>query len=112
MCNPEDDPSEMASSLMGPGPWSFYHDLKFPLSCLSLHPTNKHRKSNISVTHTLKIVIRAEKGDDKETDPKTSRKKLFDISLQTPIQILSVRSNLRLGDLDKSFTAILFLVSL
>ncbi|ETW74835.1 hypothetical protein HETIRDRAFT_482638 [Heterobasidion irregulare TC 32-1] len=89
LLGPDDDASEMASSLMGPGPWSFHTTLKLPTACGLLHFTNKNRKSNIQIAHTLKIVIRVERGDDLHIDPKTGKRKLFDIVVQTPVHILS-----------------------
>ncbi|KAG7449723.1 uncharacterized protein BT62DRAFT_1002041 [Guyanagaster necrorhizus] len=91
--NSEDDISELASSWMGPGPWTLQRDLPLPSSCRMLHFTNKNKKSNICVTHTLKCVIRVETGDPNAVDPKTGRRKLFDIVVQTPIMILSCRCN-------------------
>ncbi|KAF9553024.1 hypothetical protein CPC08DRAFT_698073 [Agrocybe pediades] len=85
--------SEIASSLMGPGPWSFHQDLKLPNSCDSLRFTNKNRRSNIVVSHMLKVVLRVERGDDLHVDAKTGKRKLFDIVVQTPILILSCRCN-------------------
>ncbi|KAK0459119.1 uncharacterized protein EV420DRAFT_1269365 [Desarmillaria tabescens] len=93
LVNPEDDVSELASSWMGPGPWAIQRDLQLPTSCRMLHFTNKNKKSNINVTHTLKCVIRVETGDSSAIDPKTGRRKLFDIVVQTPIMILSCRCN-------------------
>ncbi|KAK0241334.1 hypothetical protein EDD85DRAFT_764391 [Armillaria nabsnona] len=93
LVNPEDDASELASSWMGPGPWTIQRDLPLPTSCRMLHFTNKNKRSNISVTHTLKCVIRVETGDQSAVDPKTGRRKLFDIVVQTPIMILSCRCN-------------------
>jgi hypothetical protein len=90
MLTPDDDESEKAASFLGPGPWSFHHDLRLPESCSQLHFTNRNRMSNISVTHILKIVMRVERGDDQFVDPKTGKRKLFDIVLQTPVHILSV----------------------
>lgn len=92
MLTPGEDASEQASSLMGPGPWSFHHDLQLPASCTLLHFTNRNKMSNIIVTHTLKIVVRVERGDDLHVDSKTGARKLFDIMVQTPVQILSVRT--------------------
>ncbi|KAF9031228.1 hypothetical protein BDZ89DRAFT_1131959 [Hymenopellis radicata] len=93
LIGPEDDISEMASSLMGPGPWSFHQDLKLPNSCRLLHFSNKNKKSNIVVSHVLKCIIRVESGDPTSMDPKTGKKKLFDIVVQTPVHILSCRCN-------------------
>jgi len=89
--NPDSDPSEMASTLMGPGPWTFQYEAKLP-SCTFLRFTNKNKSSNIGVGHSLKFVFRVERGDDKEFDYKTGKRKLFDIIVQTPVQIISVSS--------------------
>ncbi|KDQ50864.1 hypothetical protein JAAARDRAFT_41651 [Jaapia argillacea MUCL 33604] len=85
--------SEMASTLMGPGPWSFHHNLELPKSCDQLHFTNKNKKSNISITHTLKIIFRVERGDDTFIDVKSGKRKMFDIVVQTPVHILSCLCN-------------------
>jgi hypothetical protein len=90
LLTPDDDSSEMASIWMGPGPWTFHQDLKLPTSCNTLHFTNRNKRSNISVTHLLKCVIRVERGDDTQIDAKTGKRKLFDIIVQTPVHILSV----------------------
>lgn len=89
--DPQADISEVASSLMGPGPWTFHQDLKLPNSCDAMRFTNRNRRSNIVITHLLKCVLRVERGDDVHMDGKTDKKKLFDIVVQTPVQILSVR---------------------
>ena len=89
----DEDPSAVASSLMGPGPWAFSYDLPLPASCAALHFTNRNKASNIVVQHTLKIVFRVERGDDAHMDPKTGKRKLFDIVVQTPVHILSCRCN-------------------
>src|ERR1700734_1954074 len=52
MLTEEDDPSEMASNLMGPGPWTFHHELALPTSCDEIHFSNKNRKANILISHT------------------------------------------------------------
>jgi hypothetical protein len=85
-----DDPSALAASLMGPGPWTFNHELDLPTSCAQFHFSNKNRRANILITHTLKIVFRVERGDDEFADQKTGKRKLFDIVVQTPVHILSV----------------------
>ncbi|KAJ3565551.1 hypothetical protein NP233_g7559 [Leucocoprinus birnbaumii] len=84
--------SELASSFMGPGPWTFHLDLKLPSSCSMIKPTNKNKRANMIVNHLLKIVIRMERGDDKCMDS-NGRKKMFDIVVQTPVHILSCRCN-------------------
>jgi hypothetical protein len=93
VCPPGADASEMASTLMGPGPWTFQQDLKLPGSCSELRFTNKNKRSNIMVTHMLKVLMRVERGDEKEVDPKTGKKRLFDIIVQIPVQILSVSTS-------------------
>ncbi|KAH8115350.1 hypothetical protein DFH11DRAFT_1588801 [Phellopilus nigrolimitatus] len=87
------DESEAASSLMGPGPWSFQASLQLPKSCSDMHFTNKHKRSNIAISHILKIIFRVERGDDTFLDAKTGQRKHFDIVVQTPIHVLSCRCN-------------------
>ncbi|KAG6828251.1 hypothetical protein H0H92_008639 [Tricholoma furcatifolium] len=93
LVTPDDDVSEMASMLMGPGPWTFHQDLQLPSSCGQMRITNKNRRSNMVITHQLKCVMRVERSDDLHVDPKTGKRKLFDIVIQTPIHILSCRCN-------------------
>lgn len=90
LLTPEDDLSGIASNLMGPGPWTFNHELKLPTSCSMMHFTNKNRRSNIVITHFLRWTIRVEHGDDLHLDPKTGKGKFHDIVIQNPIVILSV----------------------
>ena len=90
LIDPEADPSEIASQLMGPGPWSFHKELQLPDSCDKMRFTNKNRSANVTVSHTLKVIIRVERGDDLHVD-KNGKRKLFDIVVQTPVHILSVR---------------------
>ncbi|KAF7360214.1 Arrestin-C domain-containing protein [Mycena venus] len=88
-----DDLSELASEWMGPGPWTFHQDLQLPASCSVLHFTNKNKRSNVTVTHLLKCAMRVERGDDVHIDPKTGKRKLFEVVAQTPVHILSCRCN-------------------
>ncbi|XP_006461271.1 hypothetical protein AGABI2DRAFT_185545 [Agaricus bisporus var. bisporus H97] len=88
----EDDISQMASNLMGPGPWTFALDLKLPQSCKTLRPTNKNKLANMVVTHSLKIVMRMQRGDDTVLDS-YGRRKLFDVVVRAPVHILSCRCN-------------------
>ncbi|KAG6920198.1 hypothetical protein DXG01_004967 [Tephrocybe rancida] len=92
LVTPDDDPSEMASALMGPGPWVFHQDLPLPTSCSQMRITNKNRQSNMVISHQLKCVMRVERGDDIHIDSKTGKRKFFDIVIQTPVHILSVSS--------------------
>lgn len=81
---------EALSSLMGHGPWVLTHNLQLPSECGRIHFTYKHKGADITISHTLKIVLRVERGDDQCLDPKTGNRRLFDIVVQTPIHILSV----------------------
>ncbi|KAH9855952.1 hypothetical protein C2E23DRAFT_723228 [Lenzites betulinus] len=84
-----DDLGDLVSSLMGPGPWTIRKNLQLPRAGDLLHTTNKNRRSNISVSHMLKIIFRVERGDDHAVDTQTGKRKLFDIVVQTPVHILS-----------------------
>lgn len=83
---PGEDESEVASSFMGPGPWTIDHQLRVPDSCSILHPSNRTKGSNVMVNHTLKLVLRVEK----EEGAVTAGRKSYDIAIHIPIQILSV----------------------
>ncbi|KAI0368997.1 hypothetical protein BV20DRAFT_1044663 [Pilatotrama ljubarskyi] len=87
--DPSEDLGEVVSSLMGPGPWTLRKNLQLPKAGDSLHTTNKNRRSNISVSHMLKVIFRVERGDDYAVDPASGKRKLFDIVVQTPVHILS-----------------------
>lgn len=89
LTQPEDDLSEFAATYLGPGPWTLTSNLQLPTSCRRMHMTNKNRKSSILITHLLKCVIRVERGDV-HVDGKLGKRRLFDITAQIPIQILSV----------------------
>ncbi|KAJ3724379.1 hypothetical protein C8R42DRAFT_577629 [Lentinula raphanica] len=92
--------SSLASSLMGPGPWTLSLSLPPELVDVGrgLLPSNKNKRSNVTISHLLKCVIRVERGEledddaqDEELNPdEQPKRKLFDIVVQTPIQILSV----------------------
>jgi hypothetical protein len=82
---PGENESEVASSYMGPGPWTIRHQLGLPDSCSALRPSNQTKGSNIMVNHTLKMVLRVEKGEATAT----GKRKLYDIVIHVPIQILS-----------------------
>ncbi|KAK1220808.1 hypothetical protein PQX77_016379 [Marasmius sp. AFHP31] len=91
---------ETIQALQSPyGPWSFHADLPLPSSCRVMRPSNRNRRSNMNVTHVLKCVVRVERGEDEDLEDDFSSKsskerkkrKLFDIVIQTPVQILSCR---------------------
>lgn len=80
--------SELASEWMGPGPWPLRFNVEILGSYGILHPTNMNKKANITVCHTLKVIIRVEKGDSDDADG--SKKKVYDIVIQYPVHLLSV----------------------
>ena len=92
----DDELSELASSFMGLGPWVFNRDLTLPTHCGLMQITNLNKKSSVLVTHLLKCIIRVERGDDLHLDPKTGKRKVFEIIVQSPIQILSVGPSISL----------------
>ena len=69
--------------------WSIATELQLPISCNRMHFTNRHKKGNIAIEH--KTVMRVERGDNTFVDLKTGKRKQFDIVVQTPLHILSVR---------------------
>lgn len=83
-------PSEIAADLMGAGPWTLQLALKVPNSSRMLHFSNKNRRGPIQISHALTIMIRVERGDDEQMDPKTGKRKRSDVILQMPVHILSV----------------------
>ncbi|KAN0130814.1 hypothetical protein V8E53_011489 [Lactarius tabidus] len=85
----QDMPSEVAASLMGPGPWTLQLALKVPNGSGMLHFSNKNKRGPIQISHALTIMIRVERGDDEQLDPKTGKRKRFDVILQMPVHILS-----------------------
>ncbi|KAH9006181.1 hypothetical protein EDB86DRAFT_3142790 [Lactarius hatsudake] len=82
-----DLPSELAADLMGPGPWTLQMGLKVQNGSRRPHLSNKNRRGPIQIFHTLKIVVRVERGDDKQMDPKTGQQS--NVILQMPVHILS-----------------------
>ena len=87
---PEERKTEALAHLLNPtGPWHLHGMLRVPLA--HLHTTHKkHNLSFVSIKHTLKVIMRVERGDNDSVDPKTGRKKQFDIIIETPISVLSV----------------------
>ena len=69
----------MYATLYDPlGPWHLEQSLKIPDCASTLKCTSKHERTNITVSHWLKVVIRVERGDDEALDAKGKRKQ-FDI---------------------------------
>ncbi|KAH9174970.1 hypothetical protein EDB89DRAFT_1948905 [Lactarius sanguifluus] len=84
-----DLPSELAADLMGPGPWTLQMGLKVPNGSRALNFSNNSGRGPIQISHMLKIVVRVERGDDKQMDPKTGKRKQSNVILQMPVHILS-----------------------
>lgn len=92
-------PSTDPSVLAGPGPYMLSTTIGLP-GCndpcggnLGLHFTVKQKNSSVTVEHSLRVVMRAERVDSEgPSDHGGDKKKLFDIAVQTPITILSVSS--------------------
>jgi hypothetical protein len=75
----EMDDDAMYASMMPPlGPWGLEQELRIPDCAQKVRFTTKHDKTNIVVSHWLKVTIRVERGDDEAVDGK-GRRKLFDI---------------------------------
>ncbi|KAL1664840.1 hypothetical protein GGF50DRAFT_101293 [Schizophyllum commune] len=82
----QEDLDDLASTWTGPGPWRVSGTARVPNL---LRPTNRNRRAGVMVTHAAKFLIRVE--SDQEMDPKTGRRKLYDVTVQTPIQVFSSR---------------------
>ena len=83
--------SGVVSELLGPGPWPLRAVLQLPADCGLLHPTSRKGDSPIHVTHALRFTMRLMRGDDAALDSKTNKRKLFEVTVRTPVHILSVR---------------------
>ena len=86
-----DNASEFMANLIGPGPWTFHMCLTVPNARGTLHFSNKNKRAPIEVSHSLKIVVRVQRGDDQHIDPQSGKPKQFDIVMRMPVHILSVR---------------------
>ncbi|TRM62390.1 hypothetical protein BD626DRAFT_433261 [Schizophyllum amplum] len=76
----------LAGAWTGPGPWRVSGAARVPNL---LRPSNRNRRAGVLVTHAAKFLIRVE--SDCEVDPKTGRRKLYDVTVQTPVQVFSSR---------------------
>lgn len=73
------------------GPWILESNIPVPDCTSALQFSTSHEKANISVIHSLKVIMRVERGDDDYLDSKGDRKK-FDIIVEAPMHILSCRT--------------------
>jgi hypothetical protein len=75
----EMDDDALFATLLDPfGPWHLETSLQIPDCAQRVRFSSKHDKTNISISHWLKVTIRVERGDDEALDAK-GRRKLFDI---------------------------------
>ncbi|KAI0265134.1 hypothetical protein BC834DRAFT_196013 [Gloeopeniophorella convolvens] len=81
--------SDAAAQLLGPGPWPVRADLLLPADCTALHATSRNKESTVHVSHSLRFTMRLARGDDTQLDPRTGRRKLFEVVVRTPVHILS-----------------------
>ncbi|CUA72747.1 Putative arrestin-related trafficking adapter C2D10,04 [Schizosaccharomyces pombe 972h-] [Rhizoctonia solani] len=86
------DPDEIATNLLNPtGPWTLQLQANLPTCSSPIHFTCKHARSNMIISHWIKIMIRVERGDDAQMDK--GKRKQFDIIVETPVHILSCKCN-------------------
>ncbi|KAH7102248.1 hypothetical protein BKA62DRAFT_829596 [Auriculariales sp. MPI-PUGE-AT-0066] len=83
----------LVNMLSPDGPWMLQTEVTLPSPCGRIHASNRHSKANAGIHHILKVIIRAERGGETEMDPKTGRRKQFDIVVQTALMVLSCRCN-------------------
>lgn len=78
LCVPDPDAScpvrRHAVSTRPIGPWHLDGLLQLPDCSSKLCVSTNHEKANISISHTLKIMMRVERGDDEYLDSKGNRK--------------------------------------
>jgi arrestin-related trafficking adapter 3/6 len=84
---------DAATDFLGPGPWKLAHTMPLPHCDLVVpsftNPAGGIGRANMEVKHTVKIVMRVERGDDKHLDKK-GRRKRWDIVVQIGVQMLAV----------------------
>ncbi|KAG8709975.1 hypothetical protein FRC08_017803 [Ceratobasidium sp. 394] len=83
---------EGALNLWNPnGPWTLQLQAHLPTCSSPVHFTCKHPKSNITISHWIKIVIRVDRGEEEKDQEK--KRKQFDIIIETPVHLLSCKCN-------------------
>jgi arrestin-related trafficking adapter 3/6 len=86
--------SEISSHLLNPsGPWRLSLNLPVPDCSSGIHFTNKLRGARIVVVHHLRVGLRVSSGLS-EYDGNGNKSKMFDIIVEIPVNILSVRITL------------------
>ena len=72
-----DTEDDAVASLLDPfGPWYLDTTLQVPDCSSRIRFTTKHAKTNMSIAHWLKLIIRVERGDDVAVDAKGRRKQV------------------------------------
>lgn len=72
-----DTEDDAVASLLDPvGPWYLDTTLQVPDCSSRIRFTSKHAKTNMSISHWLKLIIRVERGDDVAVDAKGRRKQV------------------------------------
>jgi hypothetical protein len=73
----------LLSSFMGPGPWSLEANVQLPGRGSILNVSNKNRRSNMLVDHTLRVALRIGRAG-------APSRAFRDLVLETPVHIFSV----------------------
>lgn len=82
------DPEDALARMVDPnGPWEMVLDLDIPKKLHKINLSSSHTKSNIAVHHTLRIVIRIERGADGSPSSQSTKGRLFDIVIEAPIAL-------------------------
>jgi hypothetical protein len=83
--------SDIVSHLMNPaGPWKLRFNVPIPDCHSGIHITNKGEGARTVVTHRLRTTLRVSTGLAERTDLNETLK-LFDIIVDAPVRLLSVR---------------------
>lgn len=91
LVNPHSTSDDTAASCMDVlGPWELEASVPVPGPESKLRFSTTSQKSNIAVSHVLKVIIRVDRGDDDFVDGKGKRRK-WDIVVESPAHILHVR---------------------
>jgi len=90
LINPTSSDDTTPSCLDPLGPWELEGLVSVPDVSSNIKFTTTNPKSNLSVTHVVKVILRIERGDDEYLDAKGNRKK-WDIIVEAATHVLSVR---------------------
>lgn len=90
MINPTSSDDTTPSCLDPLGPWELEGVVRVPRIDSGIKFTTTNPRSNLAVTHIVKVVLRVDRGDDEYLDAKGRRKK-WDIIVEANTHVLSVR---------------------